>query len=139
MKDPHGILVATLLALMLSPVGTHAEEIPQKRGLSQGVLYDLNSIRDQVLYEIRVLDAAKDQYALDKKAAANTAVSWNQLKRYLKPTTRLGLLESPMDLLGNPIELGPTGSSPLLSKRTVAALKLAPADPLWARYCAKTQ
>ncbi|HWL53013.1 MAG TPA: hypothetical protein VNQ90_11295 [Chthoniobacteraceae bacterium] len=139
MKTSRRLVVALFLAVMLLPVGAHAEEAGRKAGPSQGVLSDLESVREQVLYEIRILEAAKDQFALDKKAAPGTAIPWDRLKRYLKPTSRLGLLETPVDLLGHPIELGNIGAAPLLSKQTVAALKVDSGDPVWTRYCAKAE
>ena len=43
----------------------------------------------QVLEDLRLIDAAIDQYAIENNQVAGTAVSWDNIRRYLKTGTRL--------------------------------------------------
>ena len=42
-----------------------------------------------ILNDARILEAAKDQYAIEKNVAGNTTVTVSWLKDYIKPGTRL--------------------------------------------------
>ncbi len=44
--------------------------------------------------------------------------NWQEVKTFLKPTSRLGMLDQPIDLLGHPIHLGKVGEEPMLSARS---------------------
>src|SRR6478609_5884899 len=42
-----------------------------------------------ILEELRLIDAAKDQYAIEYNIPGATDVKWTQVQLYLKPTSKL--------------------------------------------------
>ena len=62
-----------------------------------------------VLNDVRLLDSAKDQYAMVSSAGPSTPVTADMLTGYLRPGTRLYKLcaagDAPTDVLGNPYVL----------------------------------
>ena len=59
----------------------------------------------RILEELRLIDAAKDQYAIEYNRTGNTTVDWSQVQLYLKPTSSL-YQNSGNDLFGNPYVIG---------------------------------
>ncbi len=86
-----------------------------------------------VLHDMRMTDAAKDQYALENSKKPNERVAWNDLAPYLKGT-RWATCNG-KDLVGNPILFGPTVSDRVhVHSRTKEALKDAADDGFWGPY-----
>ena len=54
----------------------------------------------QVLEDLRLIDAAVDQYAIENNKAGGTSVAWDEVKKYLKTGTRL-YSGAHVDILGN--------------------------------------
>src|SRR6187549_4008419 len=59
-----------------------------------------------ILEELRLIDGAKDQYAIENNLSGAAAITWNQVKLYLKVGTRLYNQPTELDALGNAITLG---------------------------------
>ena len=59
----------------------------------------------RILEELRLIDSAKDQYAIEYNRTGGTAVTWEQVQLYLKPTSSL-YQNSGNDLFGNAYVLG---------------------------------
>ena len=55
----------------------------------------------RVLEDLRMLDAAIDQYAMERNKKTGDAYSWNDLLAYIKPGTAL-YNSNDRDILGNP-------------------------------------
>ncbi len=82
-----------------------------------------------ILQELRQIDAARDQYALEHDAQwrkegrdyFHITPGWNDLTPFLKPGSHLAM-SGGKDSLGNPIELEPYSERLLPSIKTVDAL-----------------
>src|SRR5208283_871689 len=54
----------------------------------------------QILEDLRIIDAASDQYAIEQNKSTGFASAWSDLQAYMKKNTRL-YTSSGTDLLGN--------------------------------------
>ena len=87
----------------------------------------------KVLEDLRVLDAAVDQYAIEMNKASGTAVDFDDLKNYLKAGTTL-YSGSGTDLFGNSYGPFTVDSTPKVPADTFSALSdVAPAE-FWSPY-----
>ena len=59
----------------------------------------------RILEELRLIDAAKDQYAIEYNRGGGASVSWTQVQLYLKPTSSL-YQSSGSDLFGRNYVIG---------------------------------
>jgi prepilin-type N-terminal cleavage/methylation domain-containing protein len=59
----------------------------------------------RILEELRLIDAAKDQYAIEYNKKGGDTISWAQVQLYLKPTSSL-YGSGGSDLFGNSFSLG---------------------------------
>ena len=90
----------------------------------------------QVLEDLRIIDGAVDQYAIETKRKAGDTVAWDDVQLYIKNGTRL-YTSGNIDILGNPF--GNSGSFTVdaptnFSISTFNALSdVAPAD-FWSPY-----
>jgi prepilin-type N-terminal cleavage/methylation domain-containing protein len=71
-----------------------------------------------ILEEMRLVDGAKDQYAIENNLSGSANVTWDQVKLYLKVGTRLYNQASAIDALGNAITLGTIDTPPLINAAT---------------------
>lgn len=80
----------------------------------------------QILLELRLLDAAKDQYAIESNKKSGDPVRPADIAAYLRPNTRLGgavAVGDPIkDIFGNPVTLGVIDQPPTLSAETLERL-----------------
>jgi prepilin-type N-terminal cleavage/methylation domain-containing protein len=72
-----------------------------------------------ILEEMRLIDAAKDQYAIENNLIGNATVNWTQARVHMKPGTRLANATAVTDLLGNTVTLGAIDTPPTLNSATV--------------------
>lgn len=88
----------------------------------------------QVLEDLRLIDAAIDQYAIETNRAGGFDVTWTEIQQYLKNGTRL-YTSGGVDVLGS--QFGPTfevDTIPSVPAATWTALSdVAPAE-FWAPY-----
>jgi prepilin-type N-terminal cleavage/methylation domain-containing protein len=71
-----------------------------------------------ILEEMRLIDGAKDQYAIENNLAGSSPITWPQVKLYLKVGTRLYNQAVQNDALGNPILLGTIDTPPTIDALT---------------------
>lgn len=74
----------------------------------------------QVVNELRMIDSAIDQYAIENNKADGTPVGWANVVTYLKAGTRLAG-SGGKDPLGNPYLLTVVGAAPRVSQKTADA------------------
>lgn len=73
----------------------------------------------RILEDLRLIDAAKDQYALEYNKPGNAVLVWSQVQLYLKPNS--GLYDSGgKDLFGHAFEIGAPDTSTLAHDETYA-------------------
>lgn len=87
----------------------------------------------KILEDLRVLDAAVDQYAIETNKASGTSINFDDLKNYLKAGTTLHS-GSGTDLFGNSYGPFTVDSTPKVPDATFTALSdVAPAE-FWSPY-----
>jgi type II secretory pathway pseudopilin PulG len=59
----------------------------------------------RILEELRLIDAAKDQYAIEYNRTGGSTIDWTQVQLYLKPTSSL-YQNNQNDLFGRQYVLG---------------------------------
>ena len=91
----------------------------------------------QVLEDLRLIDAAIDQYAIERNKAGGTTLTWNDVMLYLKKDTRL-YSSTGKDILGNlhneTANTFKVDTVPVVNSATFTALSdVAPTD-FWAPF-----
>ncbi len=87
----------------------------------------------QVLEDLRVIDSAVDQYAIENNKAGGATVVWADVQKYIKTGTRL-YTSNNADILGNAFTLPTVDSAPKVSTTTYNSLSdVAPAS-FWSPY-----
>lgn len=71
-----------------------------------------------ILEEMRLIDGAKDTWAIEHNKKNNDPVEWGSLTPYFKPGSRLSTLDAATDLIGNPIEVNPIDTPPTIAADT---------------------
>ena len=87
----------------------------------------------QILEDLRQIDSAVDQYAIENNKAGGTSVLWADVQKYIKTGTRL-YNSTNKDILGNGFTISSVDSAPKVHATTYAALSdVAPAD-FWSPF-----
>jgi prepilin-type N-terminal cleavage/methylation domain-containing protein len=93
----------------------------------------------QILEDLRDIDAATDQYAIETNRTSGTTCAWSDIQNYIKTGTRLYTSNS-TDILGNPVG-GPsspgvfTVDQPVgFSTQTFSALSDVAPAAFWSPY-----
>jgi prepilin-type N-terminal cleavage/methylation domain-containing protein len=87
----------------------------------------------QVLEDLRIIDSAVDQYAIETNKPGGATVTWTDVQRYIKNGTRL-YTSGGTDILGKAFTIPVVDSLPKVSSLTFSALSdVAPAD-FWSPY-----
>jgi prepilin-type N-terminal cleavage/methylation domain-containing protein len=87
----------------------------------------------QILEDLRVIDSAVDQYAIENNKAGGSTVLWADVQKYVKTGTRL-YTSNGADILGNSFTLPTVDTAPKVSGTTFTALSdVAPAS-FWSPY-----
>ena len=87
----------------------------------------------QVLEDLRIIDSAVDQYAIENNKTAGSAVVWSDVQKYVKTGTRL-YTSAGVDILGNAFTLPTVDTAPRVNAATFTALSdVAPAS-FWSPY-----
>ncbi len=71
-----------------------------------------------ILEEMRLIDAAKDQYAIEQNLVGSATVAWSNARVHMKPGTRLANATAVTDLLGTAIVLGTIDTPPTIATTT---------------------
>jgi prepilin-type N-terminal cleavage/methylation domain-containing protein len=87
----------------------------------------------QVLEDLRIIDSAVDQYAIENNRSGGSSVVWADVQKYVKTGTRL-YTSNNTDILGNAFTLPTVDSAPRVNSATFTALSdVAPAS-FWSPY-----
>ena len=87
----------------------------------------------QVLEDLRIIDSAVDQYAIETNKPGGATVAWADVQKYIKTGTRL-YSSSQTDILGNAFVMPTVDSAPKVPGATFTALSdVAPAS-FWSPY-----
>ena len=87
----------------------------------------------QVLEDLRIIDSAVDQYAIENNRIAGSAVVWADVQKYVKTGTRL-YTSNATDILGNTFTMPTVDSAPRVPASSFSALSdVAPAS-FWSPY-----
>jgi prepilin-type N-terminal cleavage/methylation domain-containing protein len=87
----------------------------------------------QILQDLRIIDSAVDQYAIEQNKSSGAAVAWADVQLYIKKGTRL-YTSAATDILGNAFTLPSVDITPKLHANTYSALSdVAPAS-FWSPY-----
>ena len=85
------------------------------------------------LEDLRVIDGAVDQYAIEYKKSPGDTVAWGDVQSYIKKDTRL-YTSGGTDILGNAFSLPMVDGAPKISATTYGALSdVAPAE-FWSPF-----
>jgi prepilin-type N-terminal cleavage/methylation domain-containing protein len=88
----------------------------------------------QVLQDLRMIDAAVDQYAIEHNKAGGTVISWTDVSLYLKTGSRLQSSSPGKDILGNAFGTYTVDSVPKVSTTTFAALSDVAPAAFWSPF-----
>ena len=87
----------------------------------------------QVLEDLRQIDSAVDQWAIENNKAGGSAVTWADVQKYIKTGTRL-YTSGGKDILGNSFTINAVDSAPQVAAATYTALSdVAPSD-FWSPF-----
>src|SRR4051812_50006397 len=87
----------------------------------------------QVLEDLRLIDAAVDQYAIENNKKKDDACGWDDVQKYLKNGTRL-YNSTGKDIIGNAFTVPAVDTVPVVPAATFTALSdVAPRD-FWGPY-----
>jgi len=87
----------------------------------------------QILEDLRQIDSAVDQWAIENNKPGGATVTWADVQKYIKTGTRL-YTSNKKDLLGNDFTINTVDTPPQVSTTTFNALSdVAPAD-FWSPF-----
>ena len=87
----------------------------------------------QVLEDLRIIDSAVDQYAIENNKNSTTTPSWADVQNYIKTGTRL-YTSSGNDILGNAIAMPSVDTTPKVPAATFTALSDVAPAAFWSPY-----
>ena len=88
----------------------------------------------QVLQDLRMIDAAIDQYAIENNKAGGINPTWTELKAYLKAGSRLHNTTAGSDILGNAFGSYTVDSAPKVPASTFTALSDVAPAAFWSPF-----
>ena len=144
----HKILPAVFGFLLVT--ASQAEEEYITRELHGPSHSQLETMANQMLEEVKFLDALKDQFAIENNLRPEVMVSADDLRRMMRtmpgPLTpaRMRLTEAlakpggPKDLLGNAYVFDLVGSLPRIHPASVATLKSVVGKDFWGGFVDKS-
>ena len=90
----------------------------------------------QVLEDLRIVDSAGDQYAIENNKNSATTPAWADLKAYIKTGSRLysSSATAPTDILGNVIKVNAIDTAPQVDPLTYGALSDVAPKSFWSPY-----
>ena len=87
----------------------------------------------QVLEDLRVIDSAVDQYAIETNKSSGASVLWADVQKYIKTGTRL-YASGQKDILGNSFTMPSVDSAPRVPSSTYSALSDVAPNDFWSPY-----
>ena len=87
----------------------------------------------QVLEDLRVIDSAVDQYAIETNKSGGATVAWADVQKYIKTGTRL-YASGQKDILGNSFTMPTVDSPPRVNSTTFSALSDVAPNDFWSPY-----
>lgn len=87
----------------------------------------------EVLEDLRMIDSAVDQYALENSKPGGHSVVWADVQNYLKPGSRL-YASGGADILGNAFAMPTVDTAPTVPAATFAALSDVAPNDFWSPY-----
>ena len=87
----------------------------------------------QVLEDLRIIDSAIDQYAIETNKNSGAAVVWADVQNYVKNGTRL-YTSAATDILGNTFVLPSVDTTPKVPAATFTALSDVAPAAFWSPY-----
>ena len=87
----------------------------------------------QILEDLRQIDSAKDQYAIENNKKGADPVDWANVQTYLKAGTRL-YTSTGKDLFGNDFKLNAVDTAPQVDAATKTELKTVAPDDFWGPF-----
>ena len=87
----------------------------------------------QVLEDLRIIDGAIDQYAIENNKSNGNAIVWADIQAYIKTGTRL-YTSGGTDILGNAFTIPTVENSPKVSTATFNALSDVAPQTFWSPY-----
>ena len=91
----------------------------------------------QVLQDLRLVDAAVDQYAIENNKSGTASVSWTDVRAYLKTGSRLetsGTAAAGADIIGNTIFVPRVDTAPKVPAATFEALSAVAPVSFWSPF-----
>ena len=91
----------------------------------------------QVLQDLRLVDAAVDQYAIENNKSGTASVSWTDVRAYLKTGSRLetsGTVDAGADIIGNTIFVPRVDAAPKVPAATYEALSVVAPVSFWSPF-----
>ena len=91
----------------------------------------------QVLQDLRLIDAAVDQYAIENNKSGGASVSWTDVRNYLKTGSRLetsGTATAAADIIGNAINIPVVDAVPRVPTATFTALSAVAPAAFWSPF-----
>ncbi len=87
----------------------------------------------QVLEDLRIIDGAIDQYAIENNKSNGNAVVWTDIQAYVKTGTRL-YSSGGLDILGNAFTIPTVENSPKVNAATFGSLSDVAPSSFWSPY-----
>ena len=87
----------------------------------------------QVLQDLRMIDAAIDQYAIENNKSGGASVSWDDVRTYLKAGSRLET-SGGNDVIGNAITIPAVDTAPKVPVATFNALSVVAPTSFWSPF-----
>ena len=87
----------------------------------------------QVLEDLRIIDSACDQYAIETNKSTGFSPGWADLQNYMKTGTRL-YASNATDILGNTFTMPSVDTTPKVSTTTFNALSDVAPAAFWSPY-----
>lgn len=87
----------------------------------------------QVLQDLRLIDSAVDQYAIENNKGSGASVAWSDVQNYIKTGSRLYTSNS-KDILGNAFVIPTVDTTPKVPATTFAALSDVAPNSFWSPY-----
>ena len=87
----------------------------------------------QVLEDLRIIDSAVDQYAIETNKNSGATVAWADVQNYIKTGTRL-YTSAQTDILGNSFVMPTVDNTPKVPAATFTALSDVAPAAFWSPY-----
>ncbi len=87
----------------------------------------------QVLEDLRIIDSAVDQYAIETNKSSGATVAWADVQKYIKTGTRL-YASGQKDILGNTFTMPSVDTAPRVPSTTYSALSDVAPNDFWSPY-----